>query len=143
MYRYTIAAIDNHLKNKQYVAVWQLAQQARIDEVMSQLSRGIRRAIISAVLGVTVRRVMPDKVSCCWSRTFANASRKLGLKHMRTNSCRPKTDGKAERFILTSCPKSTPAPTTHRGTSLRTAQVLHRSITPDAVLIAVPDQAAN
>ena len=55
-----------------------------------------------ASLGVIVERVMTDNGSCYRSRTFRNACRRLGLKHIRTKPYTPKTNGKAERFIQTS-----------------------------------------
>ena len=54
-----------------------------------------------ASLGVTVARVMTDNGSCYRARTFAEACRNLGLKHIRTRPYTPKTNGKAERFIQT------------------------------------------
>ena len=55
-----------------------------------------------ASLGVKVERVMTDNGSCYRSRAFAQACKKLGLKHIRTKPYTPKTNGKAERFIQTS-----------------------------------------
>jgi transposase InsO family protein len=55
-----------------------------------------------ASLGIKVERVMTDSGSCYLSRHFAKACKKLGLKHIRTKPCTPKTNGKAERFIQTS-----------------------------------------
>jgi transposase InsO family protein len=50
-------------------------------------------------LGITVDRVMTDNGSCYRSRAFANACKKLKLRHIRTRPYTPKTNGKAERFI--------------------------------------------
>jgi transposase InsO family protein len=55
-----------------------------------------------ASLGVKVQRVMTDNGSCYRSRAFGKASKRLGLKHIRTRPYTPKTNGKAERFIQTS-----------------------------------------
>ena len=52
-------------------------------------------------LGVTVSRVMTDNGACYKAHAFRNACRTLGLKHIRTRSYTPKTNGKAERFIQT------------------------------------------
>jgi transposase InsO family protein len=52
-------------------------------------------------LGVTVLRVMTDNGSCYRSKSFRQACRGLGLKHIRTRPYTPKTNGKAERFIQT------------------------------------------
>jgi transposase InsO family protein len=50
-------------------------------------------------LGVTVERVMPDNGSCYKSFALSSACKRLGLRHIRTRSYRPQTNGKAERFI--------------------------------------------
>jgi len=53
-------------------------------------------------LGVIVERVMTDNGSCYRSKAFAEACRRLGIKHIRTKPYTPRTNGKAERFIQTS-----------------------------------------
>ena len=53
-------------------------------------------------LGITVRRVMTDNGSCYRSYAFQAACRELGLRHIRTKPCTPRTNGKAGRFIQTS-----------------------------------------
>lgn len=50
-------------------------------------------------LGVRARRVLTDNGSAFRSKAFANACRRLGLKHSFTRAYRPQTNGKAERFI--------------------------------------------
>lgn len=52
-------------------------------------------------LGVTVRRLLTDNGSCYRSRAFRAACQALGLKHSFTRPYRPRTNGKAERFIQT------------------------------------------
>ena len=52
-------------------------------------------------MGITVERVMSDNGSCYRSRVHAEACRELGLRHLRTRPSRPRTNGKAERFIQT------------------------------------------
>ena len=52
-------------------------------------------------MGVTVERVMSDNGSCYVSAAHAAACRELGLRHIRTRPYRPRTNGKAERFIQT------------------------------------------
>lgn len=54
-----------------------------------------------ARLGVKVRRVMTDNGSPYVSKAHALACRELGLRHLRTRPYRPRTNGKAERFIQT------------------------------------------
>jgi transposase InsO family protein len=52
-------------------------------------------------MGVTLERVMSDNGSCYRSKVHAQACRQLGLRHLRTRPYRPRTNGKAERFIQT------------------------------------------
>jgi transposase InsO family protein len=52
-------------------------------------------------LGVGVERVMTDNGNPYRSKLHAAACRELGLKHLRTEAYRPRTNGKAERFIQT------------------------------------------
>lgn len=51
--------------------------------------------------GVRVQRVMTDNGSAYRSTTHALACRRLGIRHLRTRPYRPRTNGKAERFIRT------------------------------------------
>jgi transposase InsO family protein len=51
--------------------------------------------------GITVEAVMSDNGACYRSAIHAFACRALGLKHIRTRPYRPRTNGKAERFIRT------------------------------------------
>jgi transposase InsO family protein len=50
-------------------------------------------------LGVRIKRVLTDNGAAFRSRKFANACRRLKLKHSFTRPYRPQTNGKAERFI--------------------------------------------
>ena len=52
-------------------------------------------------LGIKVARVLTDNGSAYRSKRFRRACRRLGVKHSRTRSYRPQTNGKAERFIQT------------------------------------------
>jgi len=62
----------------------------------------LRRAVgWFASMGVRVERVMSDNGSCYRSHVHARACRELGLRHLRTRPYRPRTNGKAERFIQT------------------------------------------
>jgi transposase InsO family protein len=62
----------------------------------------LRRALSwFAERGVTVERVMTDNGSPYVSHAHAAACRELGLRHLRTRPYRPRTNGKAERFIQT------------------------------------------
>jgi transposase InsO family protein len=51
--------------------------------------------------GISVQRVMTDNGSAYRSTIHAFACRAMGLRHLRTRPYRPRTNGKAERFIRT------------------------------------------
>ncbi len=62
----------------------------------------LRRAVgFYASHGVRVERLMTDNGSGYRSALHALACRALGIKHIRTRPYRPRTNGKAERFIRT------------------------------------------
>jgi transposase InsO family protein len=62
----------------------------------------LRRAtMFFASYGVTVQRVMTDNGGAYRTTVHALACQILGLKHLRTKPYRPRTNGKAERFIQT------------------------------------------
>src|SRR3954468_5976593 len=62
----------------------------------------LRRAkAFYATHGITVERVMTDNGSAYRSTIHAFACRSMGLRHLRTQPYRPRTNGKAERFIRT------------------------------------------
>jgi transposase InsO family protein len=62
----------------------------------------LRRALgFFAAHSVEVKRVMTDNGNPYRSRLHAAACRELGLRHLRTEAYRPRTNGKAERFIRT------------------------------------------
>jgi transposase InsO family protein len=62
----------------------------------------LRRAIaFYTAFGVHVERVMTDNGSAYRSLAHAVACRALGVRHLRTRPYRPRTNGKAERFIKT------------------------------------------
>jgi transposase InsO family protein len=62
----------------------------------------LRRAVAwFAQRGVLVERLMTDNGNSYRSRAHAVACRDLGIRHLRTQSYRPQTNGKAERFIRT------------------------------------------
>jgi transposase len=52
-------------------------------------------------MGITVERVLSDNGACYRSGAHAEACRELGMRHLRTRPYRPRTNGKAERFIQT------------------------------------------
>ena len=62
----------------------------------------LRRAVAwFASMGVTVERVMSDNGSCYRSAVHRQACSELGIRHLFTRPYRPRTNGKAERFIKT------------------------------------------
>jgi transposase InsO family protein len=62
----------------------------------------LRRALaFYAGHGITVERLMTDNGGAYVSTAHAIACRALGIRHIRTRPYRPRTNGKAERFIRT------------------------------------------
>jgi len=62
----------------------------------------LRRAVgWFASMGVTVERVLSDNGACYRSRAHAQACAELEMRHLFTRPYRPRTNGKAERFIQT------------------------------------------
>jgi transposase InsO family protein len=62
----------------------------------------LRRAVaFYARHGITVQAVMSDNGACYRSTIHAFACRALAIRHLRTRPYRPRTNGKAERFIRT------------------------------------------
>jgi transposase InsO family protein len=51
--------------------------------------------------GVEIQAVMSDNGSAYAAHSYRQALAKLGLRHLRTRPYRPRTNGKAERFIQT------------------------------------------
>ncbi len=72
------------------------------DEKACTAVRFLRRAVaFYRAHGVRVERVMTDNGGAYRSSAHAIACRALGLRHIRTRPYRPRTNGKAERFIRT------------------------------------------
>ncbi|MDP9399712.1 MAG: IS481 family transposase [Actinomycetota bacterium] len=72
------------------------------DEQASTVVAFLRRAIaFYRRHGISVERVMTDNGSGYRSALHAVACRALGVRHLRTRPYRPRTNGKAERFIRT------------------------------------------
>ena len=62
----------------------------------------LRRAVAHyAAFGIDVERLMTDNGSAYRATVHALACKALGIKHLRTRPYRPRTNGKAERFIRT------------------------------------------
>jgi transposase InsO family protein len=72
------------------------------DETGSSSTGFLARAVAwFAAKGVTVQRVMTDNGSPFRSHHWARWCRDHGVRHLRTRPYRPRTNGKAERFIQT------------------------------------------
>jgi transposase InsO family protein len=72
------------------------------DEKGATAAGFLRRAVAwLAGMGITVERVLSDNGSCYRSQLHAQACRELGMRHLFTRPYRPRTNGKAERFIQT------------------------------------------
>ncbi len=72
------------------------------DEQATTAAAFLTRAVaFFAAHGITVQRVMTDNGPAYRSAIHAFACRALRLHHLRTRAYRPRTNGKAERFIRT------------------------------------------
>lgn len=72
------------------------------DEKATTAAAFLRRAVaFFGSFGVQVERVMTDNGSAYRAVVHALACKALGIKHLRTRPYRPRTNGKAERFIRT------------------------------------------
>ena len=76
-------------------------------EVLDDLTAGCAIAFLGravawfAARGVRIEAVMSDNGSCYLAHAYAAALAELGLRHLRIRPRRPRTNGKAERFIQT------------------------------------------
>ena len=72
------------------------------DERSQSATAFLRRALAwYAAHGITTRALLTDNGSCYLARSFAGLCSDLGIRHGRTRPYRPRTNGKAERFIQT------------------------------------------
>lgn len=72
------------------------------DEKGATAAGFLRRAVAwFKGMGVQVERVLSDNGSCYRSAVHAEACTELGMRHLFTRPYRPRTNGKAERFIQT------------------------------------------
>ncbi|HWM08243.1 MAG TPA: IS481 family transposase [Solirubrobacteraceae bacterium] len=93
-FEYVHVAIDDHSR---------LAYAEVLDDLDAAAAiRFLGRAVgWFAERGISVKAVMTDNGSCYRSFAHRDACRELGLKHLRIKPGRPRTNGKAERFIQT------------------------------------------
>jgi transposase InsO family protein len=95
-YEFVHVMVDDHSRLA-YAEVFQgKAEDAR--QAVTFLRRGLR---FFKAHGVRVERVMSDNGSGYVSKAHAIACRALGVGHTRIRPGRPRTNGKAERFIRT------------------------------------------
>src|SRR5829696_1587517 len=88
--------VDDHSRLA-YAEVFQgKAENAR--QAIAFLRRGLA---FFAAHGIDIERVMSDNGSGYVSKAYAIACRTLGVRHTRIRPGRPRTNGKAERFIQT------------------------------------------
>jgi transposase InsO family protein len=87
-------AIDDHTR----LAYAEVLTDEKAPTAVGFLQRAVE---FYAGYGVHVQRVMTDNGSPYVSHAHAGACRELGLRHLRTRPYRPRTNGKAERFIQT------------------------------------------
>ena len=72
------------------------------DEKGATAAHFLRRAAAwFASMGITLEAVMSDNGACYRSGIHAEACAELGMRHLFTRPYRPRTNGKAERFIQT------------------------------------------
>jgi transposase InsO family protein len=72
------------------------------DEKATTAAGFLRRAVAHfRAYGIRVEQVLTDNGSAYISLVHALACKRLGLRHLRTRPYRPRTNGKAERFIRT------------------------------------------
>ena len=86
-------AVDDHSR----VAYVEMLEDEKGPSAAGFLERAVRWF---AGLGVRVERVLSDNGSC-YQSTFGSTCERLGIRHLKTRPYRPRTNGKAERFIQT------------------------------------------
>lgn len=91
---YVHVAIDDHTR----IAYAEVLR----DETGETSAAFLRRAVAwYRNLGIRVRRILSDNGSGYIARRFAHEAERLRVVHKRTRPFRPRTNGKAERFIQT------------------------------------------
>jgi transposase InsO family protein len=103
-----IAGVPRRLTRFEYVHVM-VDDYTRLAyaEVLPTLTAGCAIAFLKRALswfaqrGVQIRALMSDNGSAYKAHAYRHALAELGLRHLRTQPYRPRTNGKAERFIQT------------------------------------------
>ena len=93
-YEYLHVMIDDHTR---------LAYAEVLDNLTATCAAAFLRRGVAwfATRGVRLQAVMSDNGSAYTSHLYARTLRELGLRHLRIRPNRPRTNGKAERFIQT------------------------------------------
>ncbi len=93
-YEYLHVIIDDHSR---------LAYAEVLDDLTAACAIAFLRRAIAwfAARGIRVRAVMSDNGSAYASHAYAHTLLELGLRHLRIQPGRPRTNGKAERLIQT------------------------------------------
>jgi transposase InsO family protein len=93
-FEYVHVMVDDHSR---------LAYAEVLDALSADAAIGFLRRALAwfAQRGVQVERVMTDNGSAYVSHAHRQALRELGIRHLTTRPYRPRTNGKAERFIQT------------------------------------------
>ena len=93
-FEYLHVVIDDHSR---------LAYAETLDSLAAVAAVGFLRRAVAwyAAHGIHVRAVMTDNGAAYVSQLYAASVRELRLRHLRIRPGRPRTNGKAERFIQT------------------------------------------
>lgn len=93
-WEYVHVLVDDHSR---------LAYAEVLDDLTASCAIAFLRRAIAwfADRGVHIQAVMTDNRSCYIAHAYSAALRQLGLRHLRIRPGRPRTNGKAERFIQT------------------------------------------
>lgn len=93
-YEYLHVCVDDHSR----LAYAELLPDERAESAVAFLRRALG---FFAARGVRCERLLTDNGSAFIAHRYRRACRGLGLRHTRTRPRRPRTNGKAERFIQT------------------------------------------
>ncbi len=93
-WEYVHVMVDDHSR---------LAYAEVLDDLTASCAVAFLRRAVAwfAERGVKIEAVMSDNGSCYVAHEYADALAQLGLRHLRIKPGRPRTNGKAERFIQT------------------------------------------
>jgi transposase InsO family protein len=93
-FEYLHVCVDDHSR----LAYVELLPDERAESAIAFLRRALG---FFAARGVSAERLLTDNGSAFVAHRYGRACQALGLRHTRTRPRRPRTNGKAERFIQT------------------------------------------